>query len=45
MGLDDELWDILEEVFVTWLLMKKELLLIERNTPLLKRNFTRSITR
>jgi hypothetical protein len=30
---------------VTWLLMKNELLLIERNTLLLRRKFTRSITR
>ena len=45
MGLDEELWDILEDGVGDLVLMKKELLLIERNTPLNKRNFTRSITR
>jgi len=45
MGLDEELWDILKMVLVTWSLIKKERLLIERNILLLRRNSIRSITR
>jgi len=44
MSLDKELWDILEDGVGALSLMKKELLLIERNILLLRRNSTRSIT-
>jgi len=45
VGLDEEIWDVLEDDVGDWPLMKKELVLTERNTLLLKRIFTRSITR
>jgi len=45
IGLNEELWDILEDGVGGLVLDEEELLLIERNILLLRRNFTRSITR
>ena len=45
MGLDEELWDILEDGVGDLVLDEKELLLIEINTLLNIRDFTRNITR
>ena len=45
MGLDYELWMFLKMVLVTWPLMKKELLLIERNILMFRRSCTGNITR
>jgi len=45
MGLMKNYGIFLKMVWLTWSLMKKELLLIERNILLLRRNSTRSITR
>jgi len=45
IGLDEELWDILEDGVGDLDLMKKELLLTERNRLLLRRKCKRNITR
>jgi len=45
MGLNEELWDILEDGVGDLVVMMKELLLIEENILLLRRKATRSITR